>query len=260
MLGDVNAQDQEIAIKEIAKKVVLAAHLGEEGHIPSALSILDILYSIYFSNEINLQDRDDFILSKGHASLGYYAVLSAKGVIGTEWEESFGKYESDFGGHPHRLKVPQTLASTGSLGHGLPIGTGIAYAKKILDIEGDTFVLVGDGELNEGTSWESSLFAIHHNLNRLKLIVDLNKSGDRAINLSGMSEKLAGLGWNVFTVDGHDVEQMREVLEDRTSSKPTAIIANTIKGYRIKEMENNPAWHHTKIDALQTKAFLAELS
>lgn len=259
MMGNVNTQFQEQTIRAMARQVILAAYNGGEGHIPSALSILDILYAIYFSQSLDVVERDDFILSKGHASLALYAVLSEKGLIPTSWSDNFGKFDSNYGGHPHRLKVPYALASTGSLGHGLPMATGIAYGKKITKSTSKTIVLLGDGELNEGTTWEASLFALHHRLNNLKVVIDYNESGNRAINLSDLNSKFIGLGWQVINVEGHNVNLISQFLVDNKSDKPTVIIAETIKGYRIKEMEHNPAWHHTKISKIKLDEFLSEL-
>jgi transketolase len=255
-----NDTRHEEVIREMARQVVLAAHSGGEGHVPSALSILDILYAIYFCSDLKIGELDNFILSKGHASLGYYAVLSAKGLIPANWVASFAKFDSPYGGHPHRLKVKEIFASTGSLGHGLPIAVGMALAEKNKDIPGRTFVLLGDGEINEGTTWEASLFAIHHCLLGLTAIIDYNRSGNRAIDLEELESKFIGIGWNVVTVNGHNLQELIESMEQKSSTKPTMIIANTVKGFRIKEMEDNPAWHHTKVNSENLTKFLKELS
>ena len=254
-----DARHEEV-IREMARQVVVAAHSGGEGHVPSALSILDILYALYFCTDLKIGESDNFILSKGHASLGYYAVLSVKGLIPADWVDSFAKFDSPYGGHPHRLKINGVTASTGSLGHGLPIAVGMALSGKNKNIPGRTFVLLGDGEINEGTTWEASLFAIHHSLVGLTAIVDYNCSGNRAIDLEKLESKFIGIGWNVLTVDGHNLGELIESMKEQTPAKPTMIIANTIKGFRIKEMENNPAWHHTKVNSQNLSKFLEELS
>jgi len=244
----------------MARQILLAAHNGGEGHVPSALSILDILYSVFSATTLKIGESDDFILSKGHASLAYFAILSLKNSIPSDWVDTFAKFGSPYGGHPHRLKVTEVTASTGSLGHGLPLATGMALARQIQSDPGRTIVLLGDGELNEGTTWESSLFAAHHNLSNLMAIVDYNESGNRALNLGDISSKFESLGWQVFSVAGHDVLQLTELINLQNSSQPTALIASTVKGFRIKEMENNPAWHHTKIDDSSLESMMKELS
>jgi transketolase len=256
----VNTVEQEAEIRMMARQILLAAHNGREGHIPSALSILDILYSIFSSKNLKIGESDDFILSKGHASLAYYAILNLKSSIPSDWVDTFAKFESPYGGHPHTLKIAEVTASTGSLGHGLPLGTGMALARQIRSDQGRTIVLLGDGEINEGTTWESSLFAAHHGLSNLMAIVDYNESGNRAINLGDICSKFGSLGWQVFSAEGHDVSQLKELISRQHSSKPVAIIANTIKGFRIKEMENNPAWHHTRIDDSTLASMMKELS
>ena len=158
-------------IRELKKVILKASYISKEGHIPSAFSILDILYVLYnqilninANNPID-ENRDRFILSKGHASLGLYAVLSDRGFIDSEELETFGKFSSRLGGHPDCNKIPGVEASTGSLGHGFPIAVGIAMALKIKKSSSRVFVIVGDGECNEGTIWETALLAVNHNLN-----------------------------------------------------------------------------------------------
>ncbi|MFM1756532.1 MAG: hypothetical protein RL621_1493, partial [Bacteroidota bacterium] len=225
-------------------------YVSKEGHIPSAFSILDILYVLYNqvlnieANNPRDENRDRFILSKGHASLGLYAVLSDKGFFDSEELETFGKFSSRLGGHPDCNKIPGVEASTGSLGHGFPMAVGIAMALKIKKSSSRVFVIVGDGECNEGTIWETALLAVNHNLNNITCIIDYNHSNDRALLLGNLSEKFKSFGWSTFEVDGHCHEHLEEVLKKRDNLKPIAIIANTIKGKVIADMENNPAWHH----------------
>jgi transketolase len=237
-------------IRELKKTILKASYFSKEGHIPSAFSILDILYVLY-SNVLNVnaknpgdENRDRFILSKGHASLGLYAVLAERGFINSEELETFGKFSSRLGGHPDCNKIPGVEASTGSLGHGFPIALGIAMALKIKKSSSRVFVIVGDGECNEGTIWETALLAVNHNLDNITCIIDYNHSNDRALLLGSLAEKFKSFGWSTFEVDGHCHEQLGEALKKRDNQRPIAIIANTIKGKGILEMENNPAWHH----------------
>ena len=237
-------------IRELKKVILKASYISKEGHIPSAFSILDILYVLYnqilnidANNPID-ENRDRFILSKGHASLGLYAVLSERGFIHSEELETFGKFSSRLGGHPDCNKIPGVEASTGSLGHGFPIAVGIAMALKLKKSSSRVFVIVGDGECNEGTIWETALLAVNHNLNNITCIIDYNHSNDRALLLGNLSDKFKSFGWVTYEVDGHCHEQLEDILKRTDNKKPIAIIANTIKGKGIAEMENNPAWHH----------------
>lgn len=252
-------------LKKLKQIIVKASAKSGEGHIPSAFSVLDILWVLYDKvlsfNPKNQFDskRDIFILSKGHASLGLYAVLAEKKFFSLSELENFGKFNSILGGHPDRNKVPGAEASTGSLGHGFPIGIGIALGLKIKKIDNKVFVLIGDGECNEGTVWESALLASHHNLFNLYCVVDYNHSTDRALDMGDIAKKFKAFGWDTCVINGHNHEEIYNALI-KTSDKPKAIIANTIKGYGSKTMENNPAWHHKFPSSEELNVLLEELS
>lgn len=237
-------------LKKLAEKIITTAANTGEGHIPSALSVLDILWVLYdkvlriYPHDPNHPDRDRFILSKGHASLGLYVVLAEKGFFDRSLIGTFAKYNSILGGHPDRNKVPGVEASTGSLGHGFPMGVGIALALKIKKSHSKVFTLIGDGECNEGSVWESALLAAHHGLNNLVCIVDYNHSTDRALRLGDLSAKFEAFGWASREIDGHEHEQIYNALYNASQDKPLVVIANTVKGKRCRIMENNPAWHH----------------
>jgi transketolase len=258
-------KNQNNKIQQLKKYILQACFNSKEGHIPSAFSILDILYVLYNSilkvDPANPNDlsRDRFFLSKGHASLGLYAILADRGFFEIEELDSFGKFSSMLGGHPDCNKIPGVEASTGSLGHGLPIATGVAMALKIQNNGASVYVIVGDGECNEGTIWETALLAANHNLNNLTCIVDYNHSNDRALLLGDLSEKFKSFGWNTLEVEGHNHDDLIKKLNLKHQNKPTAIIANTIKGKGIKVMENNPAWHHKTPTELELKEMLQEL-
>jgi len=258
-------KNQNNKIQQLKKYILQACFNSKEGHIPSAFSILDILYVLYNSilkvDPANPNDlsRDRFFLSKGHASLGLYAILADRGFFPIEELDSFGKFSSMLGGHPDCNKIPGVEASTGSLGHGLPIATGVAMALKIQNNGASVYVIVGDGECNEGTIWETALLAANHNLNNLTCIVDYNHSNDRALLLGDLSEKFKSFGWNTLEVEGHNHDALIKNLNLKHQNKPTAIIANTIKGKGIKVMENNPAWHHKTPTELELKEMLQEL-
>ena len=234
-------------MNNLIKKIVDIATLKKEGHIPSSLSILDIMYVLYNkvldidSIKENKIDRDRFILSKGHASLGLYVILDHFKLL-KDNINTFCDLDSKLGGHPTD-KIFGVESSTGSLGHGLPIGVGMALAYKIKKYNGKIYVVIGDGEANEGTIWESALLAKHHKLDNLYCIIDFNHSTDRAVDLGDLKNKFKSFGWNVIEIDGHDHSQIESALTYH-STIPTCIIANTIKGKGISMIENNPEWHH----------------
>ncbi len=237
-------------MNRIKREIVNSAFLAREGHIPSALSVLDILWVLYEHilhvdpRQPNMPDRDRFILSKGHASLGLFAVLAEKGFFPFSVLKTFAQYESILGGHPDCTKIPGVEASTGSLGHGLPMGVGLALGSKIQKLTSNVFVIIGDGECNEGTIWESALLASHHNLTNLCCIVDYNHSTDRALRVGNLSKKFDAFGWEIRVINGHDHRAIFDSLSHLSTTRPTAVIAETIKGCGCKIMENNPAWHH----------------
>jgi transketolase len=231
--------------KKIIKSIIDLSFKKKEGHIPSSLSIIDILFVLYndIINKENLNevDRDRFILSKGHASLGLYCVLDFFNLL-DENLDSFCDFNSKIGGHPSTgLKYVE--ASTGSLGHGLPIAVGMSLAYKIKNYKGNVYTIIGDGESNEGTIWESALLASNHKLSNLYCIMDYNHSNDRALDLLDPIKKFESFGWDCISIDGHDLDQIKHALTHK-SKKPIFILANTIKGKGVKLMENNHEWHH----------------
>lgn len=201
------------------------------GHIPSALSILDIIWVLH--DQVMTED-DQFILSKGHAVMALYVVLEAKGLL--EWNTRLM-------GHPKR--GGPIMASTGSLGHGLPMAVGLAKAKKIKGEEGRVFCIVGDGECNEGSIWEAAAIAAHHNLDNLVIIVDENHSSDRALNNQQLYKKFEAFGFLSFNVKGHDHALLEEALNYKCQY-PISIIAQTIKGNGVSFMQS-PEWHNKKL-------------
>jgi transketolase len=257
--------NNKITVSRLKKKILNAAHLSGEGHIPSAFSILDLLwifecqYSSFGIHSKNGIDDVQFVLSKGHGCLALYAVLEERGVLANGLLETFGKFESILGGHPDARKVPGVLASTGSLGHGLPFAVGLAIAKKLRGNIPRVFCLVGDGECNEGTIWESALLGAHHKLDNLVCIVDSNSSSTRALSLGSLKNKFLAFGWHVLEIDGHNHEQIQTALSFAPTDQPLAIIANTIKGKGIKIMEHNPEWHHKSPTTDELVQMLLEL-
>jgi transketolase len=257
----------EEVLKKLRRQIVLATIAANEGHIPSSFSVLEILWVLYdrvlHVDPANprLEERDRFVLSKGHASLALYAVLAEKGFFPPSGLERFATHESLLGGHPDRLKVPGVEASTGSLGHGFPLSVGIALALRRKRSAARVFVLVGDGEANEGTIWEAALLAAHHALDNLTLIVDHNHSTDPALSLGDLAAKLRSFEWDTQEVDGHDVDELLAALTRPASSRPRAIVAQTVKGFGSAKIQKEPgAWHHGAPRAGDLAEILAELA
>jgi transketolase len=245
-------------------KILEASFNSREGHIPSAFSILDIIWILYtrilrLGLSLGQKDEDQFVLSKGHGCLALYATLERMGELPLGTLQTFCKFDSIIGGHPDSNKVPGVLASTGSLGHGLPFAVGLAMAKKISGSNSKVFCLVGDGECNEGSIWESALLASHSGLDNLVCIVDDNDSSTRALNLGSIKNKFQAFGWAVIEIDGHNPEQIEDALKYEITSQPNLIVAKTIKGFGIKRMEQNPAWHHKSPNAEELSEMLKEL-
>ena len=254
------------SLNHLRRQIVLATTAAKEGHIASALSILDILWVLYHrvlrldpANPAS-DARDRFILSKGHGSLALYALLADKGFFPAADLEGFATMGSRLGGHPDSNKVPGVEASTGSLGHGLAYSVGVALALRVRKVDRRVFVLVGDGECNEGSIWEAVLLAAHHGLSNLTCIVDYNHSTDRALRLGDIAQKFSAFGWEARTVNGHDQEALYQALTHPDASRPVAVVAETIKGYGCKAMEHNPAWHHKAPNKEELAALLEELA
>ncbi|WP_129669301.1 transketolase [Phytoactinopolyspora endophytica] len=239
------------------------------GHIGGDLSATDILTSVFFGvmrvdpNEPTAPDRDCFILSKGHCAAALYSTLAAAGYVDERELDTFMAPGSALNGHPSRGKVAGVETSTGPLGHGLPVGVGTAIAAKLTGSDARTYVVTGDGEMQEGSNWEALMSAAQYHLDNLTLIVDRNRlqQGARTEETNGLDPldtKLASFGWDVREVDGHDFGQLLTALTT-PSDRPVAIIANTIKGKGVSFMEDRVEWHHKVPDAEQVRRALAEL-
>ena len=255
-------------VKEMKRMILLSAHQAGEGHIASAFSILDALYVLYKAHvtydtsDPRSVNRDYVILSKGHGCLALYAVLASNGFFPTEKLSTFCKFGNDLGGHPHCCKIPGVEVSTGSLGHGLPMAVGIAKAMKMRGRSNKIYCIVGDGELNEGSCWESLLLAEQHKLDNLVILVDYNHSNDRAISYGNeLIQKLKAFGCTIEVVDGHNHGSIDFALGTQPiPGKVKCVVLETTKGKGIKEMENNPAWHHRAPNAEELNRFMAELA
>lgn len=243
--------------RHLRRLVVDALAGGGRGHIGSSLSMLEILRVLYDEvlrvrpDDPNWPERDRCILSKGHGCLGLYAILADKGFFPTEALTSFCQSGSFLGGHPEASKIPGVEASTGALGHGLSIGVGMALAQRMAQRSSRVFVIMGDGEINEGSVWEAAMSAAKHGLENLTAIVDYNKiqsAGPTAeiLELEPLADKWRAFGFAVEEVDGHDVPALSALFRclPLTIGKPTAVIAHTVKGKGIPFAEHDPEWHH----------------
>lgn len=258
--------------KDIRRDIFKTICNGGGGHIPASLSIVEILVLLY-NNILRVNpkkaddpDRDRFILSKGHACVALYAILAERGFFPKAELAKFGKKESILGGHPDMHKVCGIEASTGSLGHGFPFGVGVALAGKFDKKNYRVFVIVGDGECQEGSVWEAALFAPQHKLDNLVVIVDYNKIQamdrlDKIVSLDPLMDKWKAFGWEVREVDGHDFTRLQEVFAGIpfVKGKPNLIIAHTIKGKGISFMENTPIWHYRLPNEEEMKIACKEL-
>jgi transketolase len=247
-------------------------HRASLGHVGGDLSAADILATLYGAvlrvdpRDPRAPGRDRFILSKGHATGALYAALADAGFIAADELATYMQPLSRLGAHPDRLKVPGVEASTGPLGHGLPIAVGAALAARLDGAAWRTFVLTGDGELQEGSNWEAAMAAGHFALDDLCLIVDRNglQQGDeteRTVRLEPLADKFRAFGWAVREVDGHDPAALLAVFEALPfeTGRPSCVLARTVKGRGVSFMENRAAWHHRVPTGEELAAALAEL-
>lgn len=232
---------------EIVKMIFKA----KEGHLPSSLSIIDIINNIYSNHLRNLKKkeitkRDIFILSKGHGGAALYVVLKKFKFITKKTLDNYTQKKSILGGHPDSTKINGVDFSTGSLGHGFPVAVGLAAAFKILNSNYNVYCLIGDGECNEGTIWESALIASNLKLDNLCCIIDNNSSSKEILPLPNLKKQFQSFGWNTYHADGHNNKSLNKHINNfkKKTNKPTIIVAKTIKGKGISFIENNPLWHH----------------
>jgi len=229
---------------------------AQVGHIGGSFSVTDILVSLYFAilktdpKNPGWPDRDRFIMSKGHGATALYSILAEKGFFPVEELMTFAKLGSRLQVHPDKRKVPGVEASTGALGQGLSIGAGMALAAKLDGRDYRTYVILGDGEIQEGQVWEAAMFASHYRLGNLTAILDYNNVQlmgyvSEIMGISPVKEKWIAFGWNVLEIDGHDHEQIINAVKEakKIKEKPTIIIASTLKGKGVAFMENKCEWH-----------------
>ncbi|MEW6409356.1 MAG: transketolase [Nitrospirota bacterium] len=257
--------------KKIRKSILHLIYKTKSPHIGPSFSVVEILVALYFKvlnvshENMHNPDRDRFILSKGHACAALYAVLVERGFLSKNAFEGFAVNGGTLEQHPTRNLNCGIEITTGSLGHGLSIGTGMALAGKVDNRKYKVYVLLSDGELNEGSVWEAIMFAGHHRLNNLIALVDYNKMQALGctrdiIDLEPLNEKWRSFGWHVQEIDGHDFKQIFDVLNSLSPEKPNVIILHTVKGKGVSFMENQLLWHYRAPDDGEYKLALKELS
>lgn len=261
---------QECA-RKIRKMIYKIAHHAGGGHMGASFSMTDIISVLYFGDILKYdaknpwkKDRDRFILSKGHACYALYATLAEAGYFPEEELWNVGKPGSSFGGHPKIQEIPGVEASTGALGHGLSFAIGIAYANKMDGTDNHIYVVLGDGECQEGSVWEGALSAPTLELDNLTVIVDYNKlqamdNLENIVHMRPFAAKWRAFGWNVVEIDGHNHEEIRKALLTREQDKPTLVLANTIKGKGVSFMEGVPLWHYRMPNEKELPVLLEDL-
>jgi transketolase len=261
------------AAEELAKaariEILKMTSFAKASHVGSALSVVDILSVLYSgvtnirTDNISAKDRDVVILSKGHAASALYSVLALRGFFPKEFLDSYCGNGAKLGGHVTSSELAGVELSTGSLGHGLPYGLGIALSRKIGGDKGKVFVIMSDGECDEGTTWESALLANHHELTNLVVIIDRNriqslKDTEETLKLEPFQRKWENFGWNSIDVDGHDFSALSKAMIDENDG-PKVIIANTTKGRGVSFMENSVLWHYRSPNDEELSSAIAEI-
>lgn len=250
--------------KKIRRDILASSRASGHGHIPTSFSVVEMLYATYDGMKHDparpdWDQRDLFVLSKGHAALGFYCVLANAGYFPVDEVKKFGAFMSSYGCHPDRHKVAGVEVSTGSLGHGIGVAAGMALGLKIAGSPRRVYTLIGDGESNEGSVWEAVMIAVHQKLANLTILVDLNDSQVRSLPVRNVAERLRAFGCEVFDVNGHDVDRLKSAIHAK-SDTVKAVVANTIKGYGCPTLEDNIfEWHRKSPDDAQLAQLMVEL-
>ncbi len=267
-----NVEELKSIAKTVRKDIVSMLTESRSGHPGGSLSSADILTTLYFG-EMNIdpenpkdENRDRFVLSKGHAAPVLYSVLARRGYFPVEELNTLRKIGSRLQGHPSMKCLPGVDMSTGSLGQGISSAVGMALAGKIDNKEYRVYALLGDGELEEGQVWEAAMAAAHYKLDNLTAFVDFNGlqiDGDitKVMNPSPIDKKFEAFGWNVLVIDGHNIEEIQDAVEKAKNfkGKPTVVVCNTVKGKGVSFMENQASWHGTAPSKEQCEQALAEI-
>ncbi|MCM2292441.1 transketolase [Allorhizobium sp. BGMRC 0089] len=264
-------QELEHMARQIRRRDLQAVFEAGAGHIGGEMSAIDILTALYFRvlridpQEPKHPGRDRFVLSKGHTACALYVTLARRGFLPEEEISTFLKPGSRLNGHPNCNKVPGVETNTGPLGHGLPVAVGMAKAAKLSGADYRTYVMTGDGEMQEGSNWEAIMAAHQFGLDNLTLIVDHNRFQQGAAlsetnDIAPLKPKLEAFGWAVREIDGHAMAGIVEALEHRPEGRPYCIVAHTNKGHGISFMQDKVDWHHKVPNREQYEIALAELS
>lgn len=262
------------ATRELARRArirtVQAVHSGRSSHVGSSLSVIDVLAVLYGrvaavdATTLNDPERDIVVVSKGHAAAGTYSVMAEVGIIPAEWLDGYSQDGTQLGGHVTSSGVPGVELSTGSLGHGLPFGIGMALAARRVGSPRHVFVVMSDGECDEGTTWESALLAHHHELGNLTIAIDRNglqslTTTEETLALEPFAEKWRAFGWDVHEVDGHDHDVLAHALSGPRDGRPRVVICRTTKGKGVSYMEDQVLWHYRTPDADQVRRAIEEI-
>ena len=274
MLRDAEIEELKKYCKQSRRNIIKMVYNAQSGHIGGSLSATEIMTVLFhkcmklalkWDKDKNFHIRDRFVLSKGHASPIYYSVLSQLGFFPEEELMTFRKLGSRLQGHPATY-CPGVDAATGSLGQGIAIACGMAMGLKLDKNPARVYALMGDGELQEGSVWEALMDAPSRHLDNLTVIIDRNGlqidgNTEDIKPLNNLAEKIRAFNWNVIEIDGHDLNQIYDAIElSKTSNRPTAIIAKTVKGKGVSFMENNPGWHGTAPKEEDYKKAMEELA
>ena len=274
MLTEIEIKELKEAATEVRRNIVKMVHNSKSGHPGGSLSGADILTVLYkkslnipseWDKSADFENRDRFILSKGHASPLLYSILAMKGIIPKEELMTFRKFHSKLQGHPAKHYLAGIETSTGSLGQGLSIGCGMAEGLKLKQNSANVVVYTGDGELQEGSCWEAFMQAAHRKLDNLIAIIDRNKlqidgCTENVMALDNLADKLRAFNWEVIEINGHDYNEIYEAVEAaKKADRPCAIIAHTTKGKGVSFMENQAGWHGKAPSDEQLKQALIEL-
>ena len=267
-----NVEELKSLAKIVRKDIISMLTESRSGHPGGSLSAADILTTLYFG-EMNIdpkdpkdENRDRFVLSKGHAAPVLYSVLARRGYFPVEELSTLRKINSRLQGHPSMKCLPGVDMSTGSLGQGISVSVGMALAGKIDNKDYRVYTLLGDGELEEGQVWEAAMSAAHYKLDNLTAFVDFNGlqiDGDitKVMNPSPIDKKFEAFGWNVLVIDGHDIEAIQDAIEKgkKVKGRPTVIVCKTVKGKGVSFMENQAGWHGTAPSKEQCEQALIEI-
>jgi transketolase len=271
MASDERAEYLRARSQEIRRSVVEMIGRARLGHIGGDLSVSDILATLFFGvlridpKDPRAHQRDRFILSKGHCAAALYSTLALRGFFPLETLQTFAQPLSALNGHPNRRKVPGVEANTGPLGHGLPIGVGVAIGATLAKEDFRTYVVLGDGELQEGSNWEAAMCAGHRELDNLVAIIDRNRlqqgaRTEETNRLEPLDDRWRAFGWDVVTCDGHNHLALYEAFVGPHKVRPRCVIANTIKGKGVSFTEDRVEWHHKVPTQEQIDDALQELA